>query len=155
MQGTCHYTSAFVGQAQCKVGNDLTNPTCKVPVALDQGKCEDLDALDGSVLLVNDDDEAEGNFRCETVNGVEAPITIDCGNGDRYTTFGSVFEHMCSYDYDPEDDDADHEYTVTCYVDNFTNPACTEEIIVDDGGLSYCGNGIREGYEDCDDGEDN
>lgn len=91
-----------------------------------------MDALDGSVLLVNDENEAEGNFRCETVNNVDAHIVLDCGNGDRYSSFGSVFEHSCTYDYDGDDND-EHEYTVKCYVDEVTNAACTEEIIVDDG----------------------
>ncbi|MCF7834854.1 DUF11 domain-containing protein [Candidatus Gracilibacteria bacterium] len=121
----------------------LQNKTANYPFnVLAQSQCESLTSDYGTVILL-EDDEARAKFTCETVNGVQGNIKIDCGNGQQLNGFGSSFTDYCEYD------DAD-TYTVTCYVENTTSEQCEETIIVDNGFLGYCGNGIREGYEDCD-----
>lgn len=145
--GTCEYDEGFVGNAQCIVGNNACSPISASPNA---GLCEDLTSEAWPVLIVDEDGEAVGNFRCETTNNVEAKITIDCGNGEEYTSDEPthIFEHNCTYD----DDDIPQTYDVECRVDDATSPACQEEIVVDEWLLGDCGNGTREGYEECDDG---
>jgi len=42
----------------------------------------DLEALDGRIVIVDDNGNGEGRFRCETRNNATAQtIRIDCGNG--------------------------------------------------------------------------
>ncbi len=146
--GTCEYDEWFVGHAQCTVGSNACTPVAASPNA---GLCEDLTSLEWSVLIVNEEEgQAKGNFRCETTNGVEATITIDCGNEEEYTSDEptDIFEHLCTYD----DKDT---YNVECRVDDATSDACQEEIVVDEGLLGDCGNWDREWYEECDDGNNN
>ena len=84
--GICNYTAGFVGNAQCKVGNDTNNVECRVPVSINAGNCESLNALNGTVALVDENGDAESTFRCKTVNGTTAQtMTITCGNGTQHT----------------------------------------------------------------------
>ena len=53
--GTCQYSGSYIGNAQCRVGNDTTNPSCRQPVAPNAGQCKALEARDGTVVIVNDD----------------------------------------------------------------------------------------------------
>lgn len=147
--GICSYTTWFVGNAQCKVGNDVNNVACRVPVALNAGQCKSLDALNGTIALVDGNNDAESNFRCETNNGVVAQqITITCGNGTQHTANNvSSLEALCEY----TNVSTPQSYNVRCLVDEVFTPICQQNIIVDRGGLWWCGDGIREGYEDCDD----
>ncbi len=151
--GTCSYASSFVGNAQCRVGNDANNSACRLPISENGGQCESLDALDGTIAIVDDNGDAESTFRCETVNGATAQnITIDCGNWTQHTeNNASVFETTCRY----TDVDIPQTYNVKCSVDGISASACQQHIIVDEASLWYCGDGIREWYEDCDDGDDN
>ncbi|MEI6672250.1 MAG: hypothetical protein WCL02_02575 [bacterium] len=64
--GICNYSSSYVGAAQCKVGNDTTNGACRVPVSINAGNCKSLDALDGTIALVNQNGDASSTFRCTT-----------------------------------------------------------------------------------------
>jgi len=64
----CTYSSSFVGNAQCKVGTDGTNPACRVPVSLNAGQCKSLEALEGTIALVDGNNDAESPLRCETIN---------------------------------------------------------------------------------------
>jgi hypothetical protein len=50
------------------VGNDISNAACRVPISVNAGLCEDLDARDGNIALVNEDGDAQSTFSCETVN---------------------------------------------------------------------------------------
>ncbi|HMS91198.1 MAG TPA: hypothetical protein PKC87_03205, partial [Candidatus Absconditabacterales bacterium] len=149
--GVCSYTGSFIGHAQCKVANDINNPNCKVPVSLNAGQCKSLTALDGRIALVDANNDASSRFRCETINGITAQkITITCGDGNQHVTNNASFlEATCEYN----NVDTPQSYNVRCLVDEVFTPICQENIVVDKGGLGYCGDGIREGYEDCDDGE--
>lgn len=147
--GTCRYTWSFVGNAQCKVANDVNNPLCSVPISINAGQCKSLTALDWHIAIVDWDNNAESRFRCETINGNTAQkISIDCGNSTPlHTAFNaSVLEATCEY----TNVITPHPYNVRCLVDDVFAPVCQENIIVDEGGLWYCGDGVREGYEDCD-----
>jgi len=145
--GTCTYAWSFVGNAQCKVGSDVTNAACRVPVSVNAGQCWALDALDGTIAIINDG-RADSTFRCETLNHTTAQtITIDCGNGTQHTTNNaSVFEAWCEY----ANVTTPQTYPVECLVDGVSAPTCQENLIVDRANLWYCGNNIREGYEQCD-----
>ncbi len=154
---SCNYTSSFVGNAQCRVWNDTNNGLCRVPVSKSQLQCR-LDTLDGRIILVNSDGEWEGRFRCETLNGATAQeIKIDCGTGGtskdgwRYALGSNVsrFETFCSYD----ENTVPQNKIVSCFTDGLMCDSAN--IIVDEPTLWYCGDGIVEWYEDCDDGEDN
>lgn len=132
LQGTCSYAASFVGNAQCIVGSDAENAACRLPVSESQLQC-DLEALDGRIILVDDDGEGEGRFRCETRDGKDAQtISIDCGNGgegDISATNTSQVETVCSYDEDtlPEDK------IVTCETNDVVCE--TENIIIDESSL--------------------
>ena len=79
LNGTCSYASSFVGNAQCRVGNDISNAACRLPASANAGQCDSLDALDGTIAIVDDNGDASSTFRCETVNGTTAQtVTIDC-----------------------------------------------------------------------------
>ena len=80
MNGTCSYATGTVGNnAQCRVGADINNGACRLPVAANQLQC-DLEALDGRVVLVDENGDGEGRFRCETRDAALAQnIQIDCG----------------------------------------------------------------------------
>ncbi len=152
LNGTCTYASSFMGNAQCSIGSDTNNTLCRVPVAETQLQC-DLEALDGRIILVDDNWEGEGRFRCETRNAnIAQKITIDCGqngqwNATAYNT--SQIETICSYDENTPPEDA----TVTCSTNDIVCE--TENIIIDEPILGYCGDGEIDWYEDCDDGDDN
>lgn len=117
LTGTCQYATGFVGNAQCRVANDTNNPVCRQPVSINAGMCRSLDALDGTLIILDDNNEASARFRCRTQDNVEAQnITIDCGNGDTYTENNvSSLTHRC--DYDENADDIPVERTVRCTVD--------------------------------------
>ncbi|MCX6825123.1 MAG: hypothetical protein NTY80_02755 [candidate division SR1 bacterium] len=148
--GTCNYTSSFVGNAQCKVANDASNTACRLPIASNAGQCSALTPLDGSIALVNSSNDADSTFRCETTNGVTAQsIVIDCGNGTQHTANNtSVLEAGCSY----VNVNTPQTYNVRCLVDGISAPACQQNLIVDEGTFGRCGDGVRQGYEKCDDG---
>ncbi len=156
--GTCSYATSFIGNAQCRVGSDITNVACRVPVPTTQMQC-DLEALDGRIILVDtDNSEWEGRFRCETRDDVVAQeLEIDCGESGvsdqwwRYATATntSQLETVCSYD----ENTLPQNKQVTCSTNSVICE--TENIIVDEPTLWYCGDGIVEWYEDCDDGDDN
>ncbi len=114
--------------------------------------CRSLDPTDGSSVAIYSDGEAEKNLRCTTLPGYTAQtITIDCGNGQMFTWYDTQsFEHLCTYT-------TKGTYETKCYVDGKTpTPSeCQKSIIVDEGWLGYCGDGIREGYEKCDEWEHN
>ncbi len=152
LNGTCSYASSFAGTAQCSVGTDINNNLCNVVVAENQLQC-DLEALDGRIILVEDNGEGEGRFRCETRNGVIAQeLSIDCGpggDGDITESNASQVETTCSYDEDTTPETA----TVTCSTNDVICE--TENIIIDEPILWYCGDGEIDGYEDCDDGDEN
>lgn len=152
LNGTCSYASSFAGNAQCSVGSDTNNALCRMPVAETQLQC-DLEALDGRIILVDSNGEWEGRFRCETRNGAIAQeLSIDCGqggDGDITANNTSQVETVCSYDENTPPEDA----AVTCSTNDIICE--TENIIIDEPILGYCGDGEIDGYEDCDDGDDN
>ncbi|MFZ2151142.1 MAG: hypothetical protein WAZ12_05195 [Candidatus Absconditicoccaceae bacterium] len=125
------------------VFGELQNKTANFPFNVLAGyQCESLTSLYGGVILM-EDGQGKAKFTCNTSNGVQANIRVDCGNSTEFVGFGSSLTDYCEYD------DTD-TYTVRCYVENTTNEQCTEIIIVDEGMLGYCGNGKREGIEKCD-----
>lgn len=131
--GVCNYTSAFVGNAQCKVGSDIANAACRVPISANAGQCRSLEALDGSIALIDEDNNAESTFRCETTNGTTAQnITLECGNGTQHTVSNtSTLEATCEYRHV----DVPQTYAVRCLVDGASTSACQQNLIVDDAGL--------------------
>ena len=102
-----------------------------MPVSASAGQCQSLDALDGTVLIVDDNGTAQGNFRCETTNGITGNITLDCGDGQTYSSYGSVFEHACIYTHA----EIAHTHAIQCLVENMSSPACKEDIITDEATL--------------------
>lgn len=147
VQGTCRYESAFNGHAQCRVGNDINNPLCRLAVNESLLQC-DLEALDGRIIIVDDNGDGEGRFRCETRDGVDAQtISIDCGidgEGDASDTNTSQLETTCIY----EDNTPPENKIVTCSTNDVICE--TEHIIIDEDTFGRCGDGIRQWYEQCD-----
>jgi len=160
--GSCTYTGSagetttYTGQ--CSVWQDANNPACTMPVSIlgqDVVSCDNLIPLDGTVLIVDEDaNDWELEFRCETTNGEEADrIEIDCdydGNNfdsDETITHATQLETTCSFDRWFEE-----TYTVACRVNEETTITndCSQLIIVDSPSLWYCGDGEREGREQCD-----
>ena len=152
--GVCNYAGGFIGSAQCTVGNNTNPSLCKVPVSINAGNCWSLNALNGTVALVDENGNAESTFTCQTVNGTTAQtMTITCGNGTQHTANNvSILEAWCEY---TNVVNTPQTYNVQCVVDGVSAPVCQQNLIVDEWRLSYCGNGIREWYENCDDGNRN
>ena len=153
LNGTCTYASSFVGAAQCDVAGNAPE-RCRVPISIHAGNCESLDARDGTVALVDENGDAESRFRCTTVNGATAQtMTIDCWNDTYHTEHNvSVLNAVCRY---TNEHNIPKQYPVKCTVDGVDAPRCQENLIIDEGKLWYCGDGIREWYENCDDGDNN
>ena len=149
--GVCNYLPWFVGNAQCKVANDISNSACRIPISVNAGQCKSLNALDGSVALVDENHNASSRLRCDTTDGkVAQTITITCGNGTQHTANNvSSLETVCKY----TNVDVAQTFPVQCLIDGVTLPMCTTNIIVDQSSLWYCGDGVREWYEKCDDGD--
>lgn len=55
VNGTCRYSASFNGNAQCRVGNDTNNTSCRLAVSQTGYAC-DLEALDGRIVVVDADD---------------------------------------------------------------------------------------------------
>ncbi len=98
-------------------------------VSENQLQC-DLEALDGRIILVEDNGEGEGRFRCETRNGIIAQeLSIDCGpggDGDVTESNTSQVETVCNYDEDTTPEDV----AVTCSTNDVICE--TENIIIDE-----------------------
>lgn len=141
INGTCRYDSSFNGHAQCRVANDVNNPLCRLAVNESLVQC-DLEALDGRIILVDDNGDGEGRFRCETRDGATAQnISIDCGEGgqgDASARNTSQLETVCSY----EDNTPPESKIVTCSTNDVICE--TEHIIIDEGTFGRCGDGIRQ-----------
>ncbi|MEI7562449.1 MAG: hypothetical protein WCJ39_01665 [bacterium] len=159
MQGTCQYTGGFVGNAQCRVANDLNNLSCKAPVSITAGQCQSLDAHDGTVIIVDGDNDpysADARFTCTTRNNITAQtMKIDCGNGTSYTQNNvSSFQATCHYNEStlPHNNESTlpHNRQVSCSVDGTSSPECTKNVILDQGTFGRCGDGVRQGREKCD-----
>lgn len=150
LNGICTYASSFSGTAQCSVANDVNNPLCRLAVNETQLQC-DLEALDGRIIIVDDNGEWAWRFICTTHNGERAQnISIDCGEGSIGNVSAanqSQIETTCRY----KENTPPRNKTVTCLTNNVM--CDTEAVIVDNPILWYCGNGIIEWYEECDDGE--
>jgi len=149
LNGTCSYTGWFAGTAQCSVGSDVNNPLCRLPVHETYIEC-DLDALDGRIIIVEDNGRGEARFRCETRDLVPAQtLSIDCGSGNvggNVTVNNtSQVETLCRYNENIPP--AQHK-NVTCSTNNVICES--EHIILDQGIFWRCGDGIVQGYEECD-----
>jgi uncharacterized repeat protein (TIGR01451 family) len=152
---TLTITARIVTNTQTSLTNIATlqffNPysvvSDQVVLNITPGLCRRLESLDGTVVLIDqNDDEGEATFRCTTEENQVANITIDCGNGDRRSALDDELTYTCSYD----DRDIGDRFIVQCTVNNTTNPQCIQNIVVDEPFIWYCGDGIRQGYEQCD-----
>lgn len=141
---SCAGTHYNTGIATYMVNNIQHTITRVVPFTIivsDPGLCGDLDAERTVILVEDDDDEEEAEFTCTTANGQAASMYIDCGNGQvSPTVTRSSYTYTCEYD----EDDVGDEPLVQCFVDGQTNNQCTQRVIVDEGRLADCGNGIIE-----------
>ena len=150
LQGTCQYTGSFGGTAQCRVANDLNNPSCKQPISVTAGQCQSLTANDGNVIMVDNNGDngytADAKFSCSTIAGTTAhTMTIDCGDGQTHTQNDvSSMQATCHYSESTMSNLPITDRHVKCYVDNTTNPSCTQSIVLDQGTLGRCGDGIRQ-----------
>lgn len=104
-----------------------------MPVSLNAGQCKSLEALDGTVAIVDGDNYAESRFRCETTNGHTAQsLVIDCGNNTQHTASNaSVLTALCKYN----EPNTPRNYTVKCIVDGVDTPICQSPLIVDESSL--------------------
>lgn len=151
---TCSYSS--VSQAQkalisCTVANDTNNSDC----ISSPNAC----TIEGNsmVAIVGDDEDNDGRIKytCETKNGQEALLQIDCGNGKKSSAeTDNKITYTCKYD-ESDYDDAGSDKTIQakCLVDGGAG-SCKVDTVLDKGFIGFCGNGIREGYEQCDEGWD-
>ncbi|AHB40888.1 hypothetical protein P148_SR1C00001G0073 [candidate division SR1 bacterium RAAC1_SR1_1] len=144
---TCSYDNtneAERSRISCTVGNDNTNEACKRSVL----SCEL--GLESNVVIF-DADEEEGTVKVECSidnEDSEATLEIDCGNGDGDSKNGDHMTYTCKYD---EDDFDEHEMNISCSINGIE--CDDDDVILDEGFVGICGNGEREGYEQCDGGE--
>ncbi len=118
-----------------------------------QAECSHMSAP-YSVVIVDEDNEWEMPFTCETVDNIVADeIIIDCGNGDIGTAYAtSTFIYNCNYEYDEDGDDADNIYEVVCVVDDNDDVSedCRSSVRVDEWFYGVCGDGTIDDGEECD-----
>lgn len=148
---TCSYTSkdeAAKAKISCAVANDTNNSNC----ISSPNAC----TIEGNsmVAIVGEDAENDGRIKytCSTKNGQEALLQIVCPNGDKSDPeTDSNITYTCRYDEGDYDDAPKDTRTVqaTCLVDGGAG-SCKVDTILDKGILGFCGNNIREGYEQCD-----
>lgn len=145
---TCRYDSASEAnrsKISCIVWNDNTNEDCTRSVL----SC-DLDLDSKVVILDADEEEWTVDVECSLDNDdSEASLQIVCGNGDESDIEqDDHIRYTCTYEEDDFSSNRDRIMDIECRVNN--NVACEDEVILDQGIIGICGDGIRQGYEQCD-----
>ena len=150
---TCNYSS--VSQAQnaqisCTVGNGTNSSSC-----ISSTSAWACTLTSNAMVAIVDDDNNNWSvtYSCSTTDGSQAQLQIDCGNGigSSSSENGNSMTYTCHYTQnDLNNLWSNKTIRATCRVNGIN--ACSKDTILDNGVLGYCGNGIREGYEQCDDG---
>ena len=155
LSGTCSYASSFNGNAQCRVWNDTNNISCRKDVSAASHAC-DLEALDGRVVII-DNNKWEAQFRCDTHDHTLATqITIDCGidgtaddTNSRTVSDTNISSLTTTCHYTHINNTPVHRQ-VQCYINTDTTPCEDEDITLDKWTFWRCGDGVRDGREQCD-----
>jgi len=151
---TCSYPSAnqaSKAKISCAVANDTNNSDC----VSSPNAC----TIEGNsmVAIVGEDADNDGKIKytCETKNGQDALLQIDCGNGKKSSAeTDHKITYTCKYDEgDYDDAGSDKTIQAKCLVDGGAG-SCKVDTTLDKGIIGFCGDGIREGYEQCDAGGD-
>ena len=149
---TCSYSSvsqAQNAQVSCTVGNGTNSNSC---IAASSAWACTLTSNAMVAIVDNDNNNGSITYSCSTTDGSQAQLQIDCGNGRSSSSEnGSRMNYTCHY----TQSDLANAWTrktiqATCRT-NWIN-ACAKDTILDEWMLWYCGNGIPEWYEQCDDG---
>jgi len=148
IQRTCNYSNPEIASAstiRCEVWNEIgtgiNNPYCTKRVP----SCE-VD-VDSKVVIL---DQWEWNVRvqCSVNSNQEASLRIDCWNGKSEIVDGKIMEHTCTYTNSDLFGTSSRIKDIRCEVDGIVS--CENDIILDEGIMGICGDGIRQGYEQCD-----
>lgn len=140
----CSYGSSAELNASaitCNVGNNAQACTTS---AL---SC-DLDVESPVVILDPDQNNWSVDVECSTRNGKQALLEIDCGNGKTASKESDHMRYTCTYKKEDFSRNRDISRNISCRVNG--SVACEDEVILDQGIMGVCWNGIREGYEQCD-----
>lgn len=145
---TCRYDSAREAERSiisCDVANDTDNSQCEASVL----SC-DIDLDSKVVILDADEEEWTVEVECSLDNDdTEAYLQIDCGNGDMSKSEqDDHINYTCTYDEDEFSRKKDITRDIECLVND--KVACEDEVILDEGIMGICGDGVRQGYEQCD-----
>lgn len=147
---TCSFSSvakAKNAKISCDVGKDTNNQNC---ITSWNESCS-MDSNAMVAIVGSDDDDGKIKYTCETKNGQEAYLQIICGNGKKSDkSKDNKISYTCTYDEDDYEDADNDDKTITakCEVDG--DVACSIDTILDKWFIGYCGNGKREGLEQCD-----
>jgi len=113
----------------------------------DPAQCINLTTTTSSILL--NPGQSNGSAQLTCTASQASNMRIDCGNGtSSQTVFGSSLTHTCNY----SQSNVGQTFTAKCIVDDATTipNSCQKPITITQWSFNICGNGIKEGYEQCD-----
>lgn len=151
IEKNCTYSNentAMLAQATCQIGQEITNWTTQPACRRSLPSC-DID-VDAPIVIVDSDEEWTVDVQCSTRNWQDASLQIFCGNWDRSAIEeDNVMSYTCKYSQDDLDGDGNRIMPIECRV-NWAQFSCEDEVLLDIGILGVCGDGKRQGYEQCD-----
>jgi len=118
-------------------------------VVPEPAQCQNLSTNTSTITLNNNGGNGWAQLTCTTANNIAGNISIDCGNGtSSQTVFGTSLVYTCLYNQTH----VGNTYTTQCIIDSVpsTNISCQKPISITQGSFGICGNGIKEGLEQCD-----
>lgn len=132
-------------------GNQFTlERTAQFEINVPQpAQCQNLTTNTSTITLNSNGGNGGAQLTCTTANNTPGNMRIDCGNGTASATvFGTSLVHTCLYNQSQ----VGNTYTAQCIIDNVpsSNVSCQKPISITQGSFGICGNGIKEGLEQCD-----
>lgn len=145
-------TLTYVFHDKTYTGYDVVN--FFVPDMGTTQQCSALNMYGNSTIISSPDNndlyEGVRDFSCYTTSGVAQTISIDCGNGERYTGNNvaslSATCHFSEYNVPTS-------RTIQCHVDGSTNNNCRQTVTIDQQAFGFCGDGQLDERENCDLGQ--
>lgn len=152
VEKTCTYSNentATLAQATCQIWSEITTNQTQTACRRSLPAC-DIE-VEAPIVIVDDPDEnGTVEVECSTKNWQEASLQIICGNWDKSEIEkDNIMSYTCEYSQSDLNWNNSKIMDIECRV-NWAELSCEDEVLLDIGILWVCGDGIRQGYEQCD-----